>query len=92
MNGQLGLGVTKFEVDKPTTIKNSKFTSIVCGEAFCIAVDESGKAYSWGENFDRQLALYQKKKEAMHLKNAYVEDMMFMPRLIPFTCKVYYIQ
>jgi hypothetical protein len=85
-SGQLGQGACRTALSEPTQVKyEAKFASVACGDQFCIATDEKGNAYGWGENFDRQLALYNKPLSAMCLKNAVIEDLVFSPRLVPFS-------
>jgi hypothetical protein len=37
------------------------------------------------QNFDRQLGLYLKTPQQMHIKNAMIEDLSFVPRVIPLS-------
>lgn len=115
-HGQLGHGACVQSASEPSMISHgSRFTSIHCGEAFSVALDDSGGVYSWGEvrfhvsfdffhhainahislsvpsfskNFDRQLGLYTKRKQGMHLSNAMIEDMSFVPRLLPLSLQL----
>lgn len=85
-DGQLGQGVCKTSLSDPHPVNyKAEFATLSCGDAFTVAVDRNGNGYSWGENNDRQLGLYTKKQSDMCLKNAVIEDLIFMPRLIPFT-------
>lgn len=88
--GQLGQGVAHRKLLQPRKIKTKDilFTSISSGDSFSIALDKDGKAYSWGDNSFRQLALYTKKKEDMKASiNCMIEDLIFTPRLVPFSIK-----
>lgn len=85
-DGQLGQGVCKTLLSDPCPVNyKAEFASLACGDAFTVALDRNGNGYSWGENYDRQLGLYTKKQCDMSLKNAVIEDIIFSPRLIPFT-------
>ncbi|RYH15138.1 hypothetical protein EON65_32285, partial [archaeon] len=47
--GQLGQGVARKQVTTPNAIKfNTNFVGVSCGEAFTIATDDLGQAYSFG--------------------------------------------
>ena len=60
--GELGQGLCKTKVDNPSAIKHkASFTQLSCGDYHAAALDSIGNAYSWGQNFDRQLGLYTKK-------------------------------
>jgi hypothetical protein len=84
--GELGLGVCKMKVEEPTPIKHkTKFSSISCGEYHATVLDPMGVAYSWGQNFDRQLGLYRKDCSEFKNPNCIVEEMMFVPSLLPFS-------
>jgi hypothetical protein len=49
-NGQLGQGASVKKVFEPMEISyKAEFVDISCGEAFSVAVDSRGFAYSWGE-------------------------------------------
>lgn len=86
--GELGLGCCKTKADEPTAIKHkASFTSISCGECHGAALDLSGNAYSWGQNFDRQLGLYRKDSCNFRSSNCVVEEIMFVPSLLPFSLK-----
>ena len=39
------------------------------------------------QNFDRQLGLYTKQQENMHIRNAMIEDLSFAPRLLPLSAR-----
>ena len=127
---QLGQGACHQSLTEPTKIEHgAKFTAVASGDAFALALDDMGSAYSWGEvsvgskenfecfsdcywsstycsstsecdlfladiltyqhldsqNFDRQLGLYTKSKAEMHLQNAMIEDLSFVPRLVPLS-------
>ena len=84
--GELGLGCCKTKVEQPTAIKHkASFSSISCGECHGAAVDQMGNAYSWGQNFDRQLGLYRKDSSNFRGTNCVVEEIMFVPSLLPFS-------
>ena len=88
--GELGLGLCKTKVDDPSLLKHkASFTQLACGEYHAAAVDGVGNAYCWGQNFDRQLGLFTKNSgDLAALKpNGMVEDMSFVPVLLPFSIK-----
>ncbi len=48
--GQLGHGAHLKKVFKPLEINfKNTFTALQCGKAFTVALDETGRAYAWGE-------------------------------------------
>ncbi|KAJ1396610.1 regulator of chromosome condensation 1/beta-lactamase-inhibitor protein II, partial [Ochromonadaceae sp. CCMP2298] len=56
VNGQLGHGACHTSIPEPARITHSAhFVSVASGGAFSLALDDSGAAYAWGENFDREL-------------------------------------
>jgi alpha-tubulin suppressor-like RCC1 family protein len=84
--GELGLGFCKTKVEEPVPIKHkASFTSISSGEYHCAALDTVGNAYSWGQNFDRQLGLYRNDSSKFKSPNCVVEEVMFVPSLLPFS-------
>jgi alpha-tubulin suppressor-like RCC1 family protein len=84
--GELGLGFCRTKVEDPMPIKHkASFSSISCGESHCAALDLIGNAYSWGQNFDRQLGLYRKCAKDFNALNCVVEELMFVPSLLPFS-------
>ena len=86
--GELGQGLCKTKVDNPSAIKHkASFTQLSCGDYHAAALDSIGNAYSWGQNFDRQLGLYTKKSTEFSRPNCLVEDMSFVPVLLPFSIK-----
>ena len=49
-SGQLGQTACKTIIDEPTVIKcAATFAAVACGEAFTVALDDRGNAYSFGE-------------------------------------------
>jgi alpha-tubulin suppressor-like RCC1 family protein len=86
--GELGLGLCKTRVQEPTPVKHkSSFNSISCGEHHCVVLDITGNAYSWGQNFDRQLGLYSNDSSKFKSPNYMVEEVMFVPSLLPFSLR-----
>ena len=80
--GELGLGCCKTKVGQPKAIEHkASFSSISCGECHGAAVDQMGNAYSWGQNFDRQLGLYRKDSSNFRGTNCIVEETMNSPIL-----------
>lgn len=85
-DGQLGQGVCKTLLTDPCPVNyKAEFATIACGDAFTVALDRNGNTYSWGENYSRQLGLYTKKQSDMSIKNSVIEDIIFAPRLMPFS-------
>lgn len=82
--GELGLGLSNKEVLIPKKINyNANFVSVSSGDFHSAAIDSGGLLYAWGQNFDRQLGLYKKKSSEMCKSNVFIEDAVFVPRLIP---------
>eukprot|EP01039_Chlorochromonas_danica_P000140 gene140-148_t len=90
--GQLGQGLNKRECTDPAriaSVASTAFVQVSSGEAFTIALDTNGLGYAFGENFSGQLALYRKhKNEMIYPQNALIEEMTFIPRLMPFTMQL----
>lgn len=84
--GELGLGPKAVETSAPTKIEGDPhFVQISCGDNHSAAVDNKGNAYAWGRNFNYQLGLYNKEKSKMIYRDrCYIEDMMFVPKFLPF--------
>ena len=86
--GELGLGFRRTNVIEPLPIQHkASFSSISAGESHGAALDLIGNAYSWGQNFDRQLGLYRKEHTEFYNPNCVVEEVMFVPSLLPFSLK-----
>ena len=84
--GELGLGLCKTRVQEPAPVRHkASFNSLSCGHFHCIALDHIGNAYSWGQNFDRQLGLYSNDSSRFDSPNYMVEEVMFVPSLLPFS-------
>ena len=85
--GELGLGSKIIQAENPTEIKlNGKVVDISSGDYHSCAIDDKGNMYSWGQNFDRQLGLYNKTKEQMRSNSVcYIEDIILIPRFLPFS-------
>ena len=85
--GELGLGSKVIQLETPTEIKLSgKIVDISSGDYHSCAIDDKGNMYSWGQNFDRQLGLYNKTKEQMRSNSqCYIEDIVLIPRFLPFS-------
>lgn len=94
--GELGLGSKIIKSELPTEIKvENKIVDISCGLYHSCACDIKGNMYSWGQNFDRQLGLYKKTKEQMnyaHIENCYIEDIILIPRFLPFSAEKHIIK
>lgn len=88
--GELGLGPVFRETSTPLKVRYpSTFTSIASGEFHSAAIDTVGNLYTWGQNFDRQLALFTKDLNGMvSIKpNAMIEEVLYSPRIVPFSLK-----
>ena len=86
--GELGQGLGGISVKAPSQLNYSaSFKSLDCGTNHCLAIDERGNAYAWGQNFRKQLGLFTKGAEDMRKirTTSETEDMLFKPRLIPFS-------
>jgi hypothetical protein len=86
--GELGQGLGGISVRTPSPLNyNASFKQLDCGTNHCIAIDERGNAYAWGQNFRKQLGLFTKGSEDMRKIRTIseTEDMLFKPRLIPFS-------
>jgi alpha-tubulin suppressor-like RCC1 family protein len=87
--GELGLGSKTLVAHGATEIKLAgQMKNVACGEFHSCALDDKGNMYSWGQNFDRQLGLYKKKKEEMNIySNCYIEDIILTPKYLPFSAE-----
>lgn len=84
--GELGLGLCTTIVEQPVSITHkSSFISISCGDYHCTALDTLGNAYSWGQNYDRQLGLHKSDSSKFKGQNCVVQEVMFRPALLPFS-------
>lgn len=84
-NGELGLGNRISEITYPTRIKyDAKLVIISSGHFHSCGLDNNGILHGWGQNFDKQLALYRKGEKGLP-KHCLIEDMMMVPRCIPFS-------
>jgi alpha-tubulin suppressor-like RCC1 family protein len=87
--GQLGQGVAQRKIFTPQSISYKvRAVQASCGENHVMVVDNEDRGYCWGENYSRQLNLYTKTKENMSVRNALIEEVVFNPRLIPWTLKM----
>ena len=83
--GELGHGPKCCELEVPTLLKHStKFSSISCGYNHTCALDKKGNLFAWGQNFDRQLGLYNKTQSDLP-RHAVVEDLTMTPKFIPLS-------
>jgi alpha-tubulin suppressor-like RCC1 family protein len=83
--GEVGQGPKSCEVEFPTLLKHStKFTSISCGSNHSCALDSKGNMFTWGQNFDRQLGLYNKKQSDLP-SNCVVEELVMTPKFVPLS-------
>lgn len=83
--GELGHGPKCSEIEVPTLLRHStKFTSISCGYSHTCALDKKGNLFTWGQNFDRQLGLYNKSQSNLP-KHAIVEDLVMTPKFVPLS-------
>lgn len=88
--GELGLGPTQTYVSEPKRINyNASFIGTSTGAGHSVAYDARGNAYSWGQNFDKQLGLFSKSLDDMRFarSNCEIEDLLFMPRYVPLSLK-----
>ncbi len=80
----------------PKLVRTSQgpIVNFSCGYNHTAAVDTRGNMICWGQNFERQLGLYNKTSTALDgprkafCKNTMVEEMLMAPRLIPFATDV----
>lgn len=83
--GELGQGPKRCEIELPTLLNHpTKFTSISCGSHHTCAVDSKGNMFTWGQNFDRQLGLYNKTQSDLP-SNSVVEELMMTPKFVPMS-------
>lgn len=83
--GELGHGPKCSEIDTPTLLKHStKFSSISCGQHHTCALDKKGNLFTWGQNFDRQLGLYNKTQADLP-RHAVVEELIMTPKFVPLS-------
>lgn len=86
--GELGQGIGSQDLTTPLPLAlTGTFQNVSCGEFHSVICDEQGNAFSWGQNFDRQLGLYEKKHAEMRSKTAVIDEISFYPRLIPISHK-----
>lgn len=87
-HGQLGQGAQNRKVFEPLEIKyKSNIQSVSCGEGHSLALDEDGTVHAWGDNSERQLNIYTKSKNSMSISASMIEEIVFNPRIIPWTMK-----
>jgi alpha-tubulin suppressor-like RCC1 family protein len=83
--GELGHGAKSIETNIPTLIQHEKkFIQISCGDYHTFAIDKKGNMFGWGQNFDRQLGLYNKTQTDLP-ENAIIEELTMRPKFIPFS-------
>lgn len=86
--GELGLGPSKVLIQKPSLLAlQEKIAFVSVGLSHSMAIDTKGNAYGWGQNFDRQLGLYDKKLEQMTKSNCFIVEMQYSPRILPLSLK-----
>eukprot|EP01035_Chromulina_nebulosa_P021231 gene21231-27507_t len=83
--GELGLGPCKINCEFPIKVNlSAKVISITSGKNHSLAIDDHGNMFAWGQNFERQLGLYNKPQSQLQSRgHCVIEDMLYTPRLLP---------
>ena len=89
LKGELGLGIAQKHVTQPTQVKlnNSILVHVSTGPTHTAAFDNIGNVYSFGQNSNRQLGLYNKTKLQLANKGCIIQALSYIPRLVPLSIK-----
>ena len=89
LKGELGLGIAQKVVTQPTQVKlnNSILVHVSTGPTHTAACDNIGNVYTFGQNNNRQLGLYNKTKLQLENKGGVIQVLSYIPRLVPLSIK-----